>query len=406
MSLLDRVRILPTLPPEGSARWRRWRTVVQGALASGVPWLTCMLLAVVAAIGSPGGGLASAMAVGSAGWLLGSGAGICAGSVPISLVPLGLWAICLWWTRARLRAAVAGLHADTSSGSWPTARSRVLLPQVALGYAAPVALASLLSLAGPARPTITGVLTAFSVPIAALVIEAARDLHHGDGLVVPDAWHGRVPLWARRALRPGAEAAAVLVGMGLVVVVVALLVRYDVVFGLHAALAPGVLGGAALTLGQLLYLPDLSVWALSWIAGPGLQVAAGSTVTVTGAAPGLVPMVPVFGALPTEGVYPRWVSFVLLLPVLVGVALGWRSSSQWTRLAAMREKARTALAAAVVATVVVAVLATLGSGSVGVDRLSHLGVPVLALAGAVFGELMMGAGLVLVVELIRCRFGR
>jgi hypothetical protein len=48
-------------------------------------------------------------------------------------------------------------------------------------------------------------------------------------------------------------------------------------------------------------LPNLAVWALAWLAGPGFQIADGSTITLAGAHPGLMPMIPVLGALPSDG---------------------------------------------------------------------------------------------------------
>lgn len=407
MSVLDRVRSLPAPPRGGPAPWRRWRCAADGALAAGIPWAACVALALVAWVASPegAGGGWQTVGVASAAWLLGGGASLSAGSVSVSLVPLGVWGASLWWTGRRLRGALARAHADAAQHDWPTTRARTVLPQLAIGYAVPVVVASLLTLAGPVRPSLLGLLTAFSVPALAVVVEGARDLHHADGLLVPVGWQERVPLWLRRGLRPGLEAATALVGIGALVLVVALLMRGDVVLGLYSSLAPGWVGAVVLTVGQLLYLPNLAVWSLSWVAGPGLQVAAGSTVTVNGAAPGLLPMVPVLGALPTEGVYPRWVSSVLLLPVLVGGVLGWRAAGEWTRLAAWREKARTAATAVVTATVTVTLAAALGSGSVGVDRLAEVGVPVLGLAAAVLGELALGAGLYLLGVLARARLG-
>lgn len=405
MSVLDRVRSVPTSAEGGTSIWRRRQTVLDGVLAAGVPWLICVLVGLLAWLGTPheSVGAAAAIGVSGAAWLLASGASISASTVPVSMVPLGLWGLSIWWTRRRLRAALVRTRRDVPDGPWPGGQ---VLGQLGIGYAVPVALASLASLAGPARPTVIGLVTAFSVPIAAAVVQAVAEVHRGESLVVSDAWAERLPLWLRRGLVPGAEAAGVLGAVGLLVVVAALTLRYDVVLGLHGALSPGVVGGAVLTLGQVLYLPNLAVWAVSLLAGPGFQVAAGSTITVNGAAPGLLPMVPVLGALPTEGTYPRTIAVVLAVPVLVGVFLGWRVCRQWARLAAWREKARSTLTGVVTATLAIGGAAAMGSGAAGSERLAHIGVPVVWLMAALFGELALGAALYLAGDLFVRRLGR
>ncbi len=405
MSVLDRVRSVPTSAEGGTRFWRRRRTVLDGVLAAGVPWLACALVGIVAWLGTSHESVGAAAAIGVSGavWLLASGASISAAAAPVSLVPLGLWGLSVWWTRRRLRVALLRTTRDESAGPWPGAR---VVTQFVIGYAGPVSLASLVSLAGPARPTLLGLLTAFSVPVAAVIVEALADVHHGEGLLLPGTWDARLPLWLRRGVAPGVEAAVALGVVGLTVVVAALALRYDVVFGLYGALSPGLLGVAVLTLAQALYLPNLAVWAISFVAGPGFQVAAGSTITVNGAAPGLLPMAPVLGALPTEGSYPRAIALVLLVPVLVGVFLGWRACRQWARLAAWREKARSTLTGVLTATLAVGVAAAMGSGAAGTERLAHIGVPVVWLMAAVFGELALGAALYLAGDLFVRRLGR
>jgi hypothetical protein len=59
-----------------------------------------------------------------------------------------------------------------------------------------------------------------------------------------------------------------------------------------------VLGGAVLSLGQLVYLPTLIVWGASFAAGPGFAVGAGTAVSPAGTTLGVLPGIPSLGLIP------------------------------------------------------------------------------------------------------------
>src|SRR6185437_3406014 len=80
--------------------------------------------------------------------------------------------------------------------------------------------------------------------------------------------------WAGPAL------AAVLAHLAAAAVLVAVLLVLGHVLELHRALEPGVAGGAVLTLGQALLLPNLVVWAAAGLAGPGFAVGSATSVTL------------------------------------------------------------------------------------------------------------------------------
>ncbi len=58
-------------------------------------------------------------------------------------------------------------------------------------------------------------------------------------------------------------------------------------------------GGAALTIAQLGYLPNLAVFALAWTSGSGFALGVGSHAGPLGTAVGPLPSIPVFAALPS-----------------------------------------------------------------------------------------------------------
>ena len=145
-------------------------------------------------------------------------------------------------------------------------------------------------------------------------------------------------------------------------------------------------------------LPNLAVWALAWLAGPGFQIADGSTITLAGAHPGLMPMIPVLGALPSDGTWSGWLILLLTVPVLAGVGIGWLACRSLARLSSWRTKLATAVTAAATSAVCVTVLAAMGSGAVGVERLSAVGTRPLLFGAVLLGQLVAGAAASVLVD--------
>jgi len=93
------------------------------------------------------------------------------------------------------------------------------------------------------------------------------------------------------------------------------------VIAVYEALDAGAVGGAALTIAQLGYLPNLAVFALAWVSGSGFALGVGSQVGPLGTATGPLPSIPVFAAIPAGPLDYGFV--VLMVPVLAGVLAGW-----------------------------------------------------------------------------------
>lgn len=393
MSLIERVRTTVTATLETVELLREQpqplRGWVSGAVAVAVPWLVTVALAVLIWAVTPGSDSpwGQVIGIGSAGWFLGTGGTIAVDGVVVGIVPLLVWGLAAWFTAYQLR------HLSANMGQAP----RFLLPGFLGGYAAAAAVVALFTFAGPVRPTLAGLFGVLSVPAVAV----------GAVVLLDDAeLAARLPPWVDRALRPagwGLVALAVLGGLLLLIMVV---VRWPTVSSLHAAVGAQGAGALGLLVGQLLFVPDLAVWAVSFIAGPGFQVAAGGTVSVSGAAPGLLPMIPVLGVVPSDSHYPAWVSLVVLLPVGVGALVAWHAGRQWTRLARWQDKARTTAAAVLLVCLVVLGSAVLASGPVGSHRLEHVGPAPGALLGALFAEITLGALISMAFDMVRRRWVR
>ncbi|MDF2443113.1 MAG: hypothetical protein JWR01_1316 [Subtercola sp.] len=121
--------------------------------------------------------------------------------------------------------------------------------------------------------------------------------------------------FAAVALRGGAIVVGAMIALGALATTAGLVVHYSSVISLYESLGSGIGGGAALTLGQLALLPNAVVWAASWFVGPGFALGAGSSISPLGTDVGLLPSLPLFGALPQSS--PLGYA-VLVLPVAIG----------------------------------------------------------------------------------------
>ncbi|HAJ17923.1 MAG TPA: hypothetical protein DCL57_07460, partial [Microbacterium sp.] len=215
---------------------------------------------------------------------------------------------------------------------------------------------------------------------------------------LPEDW-ALVPTVIARA---GSIAAVGLVGVAALTTAVAIFARGSEIVGLYEAANVDVLGAVVLTLGQLLYLPTLIAWALAFVAGPGVSLGVGSTVAASGTTTGVLPGLPLMGALP-ESTSP-WLLLLALLPVGVGSFAGWVARSFFAA-DAERVSARivTALGVAVAAAGSAALLAVLASGSLGPGALAQLGPEPGPVALAIGIEVGVGAGILLLSPRRRAR---
>lgn len=190
------------------------------------------------------------------------------------------------------------------------------------------------------------------------------------------------------ALRGGVATAAAILAAAAVLTGLALALSYARIIGLYEALHGEVLGGAALTLGQIAILPNLVIWAASWLIGPGFAIGAGSSVGPIATHLGPIPGIPVLGALP-EGQL-SWGFLGLIVPVvaafLVASAVGPR-----VRSLGVARQVLCALGIGVVGGAILGVLGWASGGAAGPGRLAQVGPDPLAVAGWAALELSVGA---------------
>ncbi len=181
--------------------------------------------------------------------------------------------------------------------------------------------------------------------------------------------------------------------------------RWADISGVYQGLRAGAVGGAALTLGQLGFMPNLAVWSLAWSSGAGFNLGAGSTATPLETVVAPVPPIPLLAALPTGNLV--WGFAAVAIPVLAGMLAGWwfvrageNHLDEWLSLKLRRRwlslPGSTLLLGVAVGTVVAVlsgILFWLSSGSIGLGRFTEVGPnPLLA---ALWLGAEVGAGVVL-----------
>lgn len=402
MSLLERVR--PAARSAGPS-WsgptlsgRPTPAYLPGALAglraAGISFavVTVPLLAAWALADHVTASWTQALRLAACGWLLLHHVAIAFPGGQVGLVPLALSLVpVLAAYRSARRLAAEPLLAQGCSPAGVSLRPAAqAVAGLAGGYAAVATLVALVAGTSAARPVL------WQAPLGPALLAGAAGAAgilrgHPRGAALRAELAGRLPGPVRRALRPALVGAAVVLVSGLVAVVVAVGAHTDRVLTVHRSLAPGGFGGAVLVLGQLGYLPDLAGWATAWLAGPGFAVGSGTVVSAGHVHLGLLPAVPVLGALPSQALTPSWaVALPLVVPVLAGAVVGWRTARQAPADdLALVARLLDAVVAAVLTGLLLGVVVALSAGPIGPGRLAQVGAnavvvtPLLAMALAV-----------------------
>lgn len=208
-------------------------------------------------------------------------------------------------------------------------------------------------------------------------------------------WWDALPATQRgvitQSLRGGLASVAFVVLVSSLLLTVMIVANYAQVIALYEGIHSGVLGGIAVTLAELAFLPNLVLWTASWLIGPGFAIGVGSSVGPLGTSLGPLPAVPVLGALPTGDLPFAFLG--LLVPIVAAFLVG-----ALIRPAVLRslEPERSTLGAllgtgigiGIVGGAVMAILAWVSGGSAGPGRLAEVGADALVvglLAAVEFG---------------------
>ncbi len=395
------------------------RAVLAGWSAAAVGALLTFLPIVVIWLASPSAtvGVDAVVRIGIGAWALGHGVPVTTAIGTLSVIPLLLTVLLIWgasWPASRLASRLQ--RGEPTRVDWLGRLRRDVAAQGAvfvLTYGLTGLLGCLLARSDEVSPSMPWAALAFPVVGLLAYLHGLRREFRDDLAQVAPGWRvtsarpaddpgqglageapgdgPRVPTWVWTGCRVGVRVLALLLAAGALLTVALLVVRGGWIVDLYGELSPGVLGGAVLTGGQLLYLPDLAVWALSWMAGAGFGIGVGSSITISQSTPGLLPLVPILGALPGPGDLPWFTWLFLLVPVGAGALI---ERLVTTRMGAdLFDRALAVTAACLVAAVGSGLFGVLASGSLGSGRLAEVGVPAWLMAGLLGGELALGAAL-------------
>ena len=286
--------MLPVALAAGAASALIGWLLVSGLVMIG--WFTAMAMPVSTALGFAGQF-----------WLAGHGVGAAIGNLMVTLTPLGLTALFVLLVRVVTGLVLRTTSADSLDGrgalrAWGLATAGYTLVTVALAVASGAGSRVGSAVAGGLAVGALGAGWALARRLRALVSP-------------PPALTG-----IGRAMLAGLAAMGAIAA---VVLVVALLRGAARISAIEASLAPDTVGYWLLVALQLLYLPNLLAWTASWALGAGVSVGAGSVVSPMLTTAGLLPAIPVFGAVPEPGPGGPWSYAWVLSGVLVGVTAGW-----------------------------------------------------------------------------------
>lgn len=202
------------------------------------------------------------------------------------------------------------------------------------------------------------------------------------------------------AIRSGLAVSVVVFAVAGLLVALLLATHYAAIIALFEGAHGGVLGGLALTIGQIALLPNVVAWAAAWLVGPGFAIGAGSSVSPLATTLGPMPAVPFLGALPASTSSFAFVG--ILVPVVASfvVVTLFRPALQRAlgEVDSLLVRVIAGAATGVAAGLIIGVTAALSAGSAGPGRLAEVGPDAFAVGGFAALEIGVPAMLALMVR--------
>ncbi len=352
-----------------------------GLLTLAATWLLVTGLTVLGWVTGEPGSLEGALTVGTRLWLAASGVGIQLGRLGVTLVLWGVTALTAFLVSRAAAYAVRSARPEAAPRALPVGVT------VVATYVVPVLVVA----------AFEGRLSLAPGHLLAVVLVLFASSLHGASRALGRPLTRSWPAWTRPVPRAVLGAQAVLVGAGAVVAVTGLVQHLDRVVALQQGLHAGVTGTIALVALQLALAPNAFVWATSYALGGGFTLGNGSLVAPAGTDLGVLPGLPLLGALPVEGPGPTTALWWLAAGVLAGAVAAWlvvRARPQ----ARFDETSLVGGLAGLLGGLVFVGLAWATSGDLGTVRLVSLGpllLPLLVMAVTTLGLSGMVTGLAL-----------
>ncbi|MFD4875068.1 DUF6350 family protein [Streptomyces sp. NPDC058420] len=323
-------------------------SLLGGAVAAGLGLGSFAVLVMVLWISSPypDSGPGGALHVAAALWLLAHGVELVRTDTlsgvpaPVGVTPLLLLALPLWLLHRAARHAVLGGETDEDDPEGPPLiAARTAWTGVAVGYLAVGTAAALYASGGELSPSWSwtavclpllaagaagsGVWTAYGrprEPVLSVLILLPAGLRR---LVLgPEARESRARIGT--AVRAAGLGTSVLVGGGALLLGTSLIWHGGAARTSFLQLTEGLSGRFAVLLLCLALIPNAAVWSASYGLGPGFALGVHHTVAPLASAPApLLPPFPLLAAVPDAGTGTPLNWLAGLVPVAAGVMAGW-----------------------------------------------------------------------------------
>ncbi len=346
-----------------------------GVAAASATLVVCLAIGVVGwfladagAHGTPSDGLR----VGALGWLLGHGSGIHVDGVAITLVPLGISALCAWsvWRVGhRVGSALSGHGPDADriadgERDWTVPIAGALFTT---GYLAVAIFTGVVAATPATDPSLA------RVALWSCLLTAAfgwTGIATGSGRLA--IWATLVPPWLRAAFAGGLRILGVFLVVSTAVFLLALALDFGTAANVMSRLHTSAGDATVYTVLTATLVPNAGIFAGSYLLGPGFLVGTGTVVSPALVSLGPVPMFPLLAALPDNGPTPAWASYLLVVPpLLAAVAAAW--AQRRTPTVRWEEGALRGCVGGVTAGLLLGVLAAVSGGAAGPGRMSVVG---------------------------------
>lgn len=359
--------------PTRATPWLPWWLAALGAgvLSVAISWVLVCGVFALGWLATPDLDFTSVFTSGTRVWLLGFFSGATVAGLHITIPPLGM-------TLANIALAIgfAGFATGQARLAAPEELSGHQRRGLALRVVAVFAVAHTLAVLVPsffvatAEESARALVGALAIGALAGLVGAAR----GFQWRILEDW----PRWLRPVPAGVAASVLVMLATGALVLTIGLITHRERITALHQGLDPDTLGSILLLVLQLLWLPNLVVWAASWALGSGFQIGLGSVVSPAQNQLGLLPSIPVLGALPETGPGSSAQLWWLLSGLLAG-AVGALVVVRARPRARFDETALVGGLVGVLAGLALVLLGLLSSGDLGSGRLVAIGVRPTAL---------------------------
>ena len=366
-----------TRPPYADPRHRRPLVLVASLGGLTAASTTLLVLCAVGVIGwfvtdaGMHGAPRDGLRVAGLGWLAAHGAGVHIQGSAITLLPLGITAICAWVTwRVGYRVG------DSVSGHGPDAQD---ISNGERDFTVPTATA-LFTAAYVVVVAITGVLaaseaTAPSVPAAITGAALLSLAFGGSGIAVGSGraaiWAARVPLMLRAALAGARRIIVAYLVVSFVALGVALILNFSTAATIASRLQADGGDTALFVLATLFVLPNAVIFSGSYLLGPGFALGVKTVVSPALVVLGPLPLFPLLAAVPAPGTGSGLTRSLVVVPILIAawaVAVNHRHYPTAVWLDGIVRGG----VAGVFAGVAFGLVASLAGGAIGPGRMRHV----------------------------------